>query len=125
MPLDAAALTLAKLNSVLGGKGGEWGSEAPPTGAALDSSTRARARELGNEGLTVAAVDLLLSGAQQVKFAVPPSLLDEIEQTVLPQANDAQLATIGGALAVLRGVRSGADMTTSQGGLFAKLFGRK
>jgi len=122
--MDAAQLTLAKLNSVLGGKGGEWGSEEAPTGAALPVAGRSRARELGNAGQTAAATDLLLRHAQQAHLHLPAGLLDEIEHTVLPQADNQNLrASLGGALAVLR------HLPTNQraggiGGLFSKLFGR-
>jgi len=127
MPLDAAQLTLAKLNSALGGRGGEWGSEAGPSGAALPIQIRGKARELGNQGQTAAAVDLLLGHAQKAKVHLPGPLLDEIERTVLPQADNQQLrASLGGALAVLRHVPApGAANSSGAGGFLAKLFGKR
>ena len=130
MPLDAAQLTLAKLNSFLGGKGGEWGSEAPPAGAALPVTTRSKARELGNAGKTAAACDLLLKGALESGVGLPAALLDEIERTVLPTADNQGLrASIGGNLAVLRhnaatGAGSRPAAATKSGGFFGKLFKR-
>ena len=124
MPMDSAQLTLAKLNSVLGGKGGEWGVEEPPAGAALPVAIRGKARELGNQGHTAAAVDLLLREAQRVQFRVPNSLLDEVEHNVLPLAdNQATRASIGGALAGLRHLPTANAKT--KGSFFSKLFGRK
>ena len=118
MPMDAAQLTLAKLNSFLGGKGGEWGSETAPTGAALPAEVRSRARELGNQGHTAAAGDLLLQGAIRVKANLPAALLDEFEQTVLPQAESQNLrASIGGNLALLRHTAATAPANTGPAGL--------
>ena len=121
--MDAAQLTLAKLNSMLGGKGGEWGTEAPPSGALLPIEIRGRARELGNQGQTAAAVNLLLDHAQKAKVWLPGPLLDEIERNVLPSADNQTLrGSLGGALAVLRHQPApGAQKT----GLFSKLFGKK
>ena len=124
MPLDAAQLTLAKLNSVLGGKGVEY-SAAPQQGPVglLPTEVRGKARELGNQGKTAAAVDLLLHHAQTARIQLPPPLLDEIERNVLPQATDQNLrASLGGALAVLRHMPAA---PAGPAGLFAKLFGRK
>jgi len=119
--MDAAQLTLAKLNSVLGGKGGEWGSEAGPSGAALPIQVRGRARELGNQGQTAAAVNLLLDHAQKAKVHLPGPLLDEIERNVLPQAENQTLrGSLGGALAVLRHMPVPG---TQKQGFFSKLFG--
>jgi len=119
--MDAAQLTLAKLNSVLGGKGVEY-SAAPqqgPTGL-LPVEIRGKARELGNQGHTAAAVDLLLKHAQGARIQIPAPLLDEIERTVLPQADNQNLrASLGGALAVLRHAPA-----KSSGGFLSKLFGR-
>lgn len=124
--MDAAQLTLAKLNSVLGGKGGEWGSEAGPSGAALPVEIRGQARQLGNAGQTAAAVNLLLGHAQTVRAHVPAPLLDEIERNVLPQADSQSLrASLGGALAVLRHAPAAGARSTSAGGIFARLFGRR
>jgi len=123
--MDAAQLTLAKLNSLLGGKGGEWGSEQAPSDAVLPLNIRSRARELGNAGQTAAATALLLEHAQKVRVHLPAALLDEIERNVLPQADNQNLrGTLGGALAVLRHVPAGPP-ARGVGGLFQKLFGRK
>jgi len=123
MPMDAAQLTLAKLNSVLGGKGGEWGVEEPPAGAALPVEVRGKARQLGNDGHTAAAVDLLLREAQRVQFRVPGSILDEVERNVLPQAeNQSTRASIGGALAVLRHLP--ATTGKAKGNFLSRLFKR-
>ena len=127
MPMDAAQLTLAKLNSYLGGKGGEWGSELPPSGAAVPAEIRGRARELGNQGKTAEAADLLLQQAVLAKAALPPALLDEVEARVLPAAtNQNTRASMGGNLALLRHRSPAASPAKpATGSLLNRLFGRR
>lgn len=133
MPMGAAELTLAKLNSALGGVGGEWGSEAGPSGAALDAEVRSRARKLGNEGQTALAAELLLQAAAGVRAQLPGALLDEIEANIVPVSPNPQ--SLLGTLAGLRaasgpgvGTAPGAARAAQPGGkkpgLFGRLFGR-
>jgi hypothetical protein len=127
MPMDAAQLTLAKLNSFLGGKGPEWGTEEAPAGAALPVSVRGQARILGNEGHTAQAADLLLKHALTANVRIPAHLLDEVERAVLPAADSQSLrSSLGGNLAVLRhNAASGASLGGNPvKGFFARLFGR-
>jgi len=124
MPMGPAELTLAKLNSVLGGKGGEWGSEEGPTGALVSAEVRGRARQLGNSGQTAAAAELLLQAALQSRIALPPQLLAEIEQNIAPTSPNA-----AGLRNTIAGLRSVAASGSRPGGgvkksFFSKLFGR-
>jgi len=123
--MGPAELTLAKLNSILGGKGGEWGVEQGPTGAILPQHIRSQARELGNSGQTGAAAELLLQYALNARAPLPAGLLSEIEQNIVPKsANPAALQT---TLAGLRNVvATGAKVGTSakKPSIFSKIFGR-
>jgi hypothetical protein len=131
--MDAGQMTLAKLNSFLGGKGPEWGVEAAPSGAALPIQVRGYARELGNAGKTAEAADYLLKNAVLAKVGIPATMLSEIESTILPQATSQSLrASIGGNLALLRnsggrlggGAGAASTGTSSVQNLFHRLFGR-
>jgi hypothetical protein len=122
MPMGPAELTLVKLNSVLGGKGGEWGSEEGPQGAALAAEVRSRARQLGNAGDTAGAAELLLKAAAQARAPIPANLLAEVEQNILPGAANPQgLAT---AIATLRTVPAAAGAQGGKPSFFKRLFGR-
>jgi len=121
--MGPADLTLAKLNSVLGGKGGEWGSEDGPSGAALPVAIRGEARRLGNAGQPAAAAELLLNHAAQVRAHISPALLAEVEQNILPAA--ANKAGLQATLAQLRAIPASGGKASGKGGVFGKLFGRR
>lgn len=123
MPMGPANLTLAKLNSVLGGKGGEWGSEDGPSGAVLPVAIRSEARRLGNAGQPGAAAELLLNHAAAARAQLSPALLAEVEQNILPVSQNP--AGLQATLAKLRAIPAGGSKQSGAGGIFSKLFGRR
>jgi len=124
MPMGPADLTLAKLNSVLGGKGGEWGSEEGPSGAALPVAIRGEARRLGNAGQPAAAAELLLNHAAKVRAPISPALLAEVEQNIVPIA--ANPTALQATVASLRAIPATTGKDAGKGGnMFSKLFGRR
>ena len=127
MPMGPADLTLVKLNSVLGGKGGEWGSESGPSGAALPVEIRSKSRELGNAGQPAAAAELLLQHALAARVQVPLALLTEIQQNIVPLSpNQAGMQQL---ISQLQAISAGGAGRSSASGkkpsVFSKLFGRK
>jgi len=123
--MGPADLTLAKLNSALGGVGTEWGSDKGPAGAALPVEIRSQARSLGNAGQPAAAAELLLQSALKSGAAIPVALLAEIDQNIASTAEDP--TALQALTANLRNVStSGGNRSGDRKpGLFGRLFGRK
>lgn len=123
MVMGSAELTVAKLNSVLGGVGAEWGSDQGPSGAVLPAQVRSQARQLSNSGQTSAAAELLLRSALSKGVHLPGPLLAEIEQNFA--GPDEHSAAILSTVAALRAIPAGGGAAGGKkGGLFSRLFGR-
>ena len=125
--MSPAELTLMKLNSILGGKGGEWGSESGPSGAVLPVEVRSKSRQLGNAGQPAAAAELLLQHSLRAKVPLPMPLLNEVERTIVPVAqNPAALQQLLGQLrAITAGGGGGSSAHAGKKpSVFGRLFGR-